>query len=243
WPVVTGDTTGRIMIRAAASDVLGRASPAIAQELRVREASTAPELTLDVSEAKVTAGQQFTIQLDATSTDGIDKLSWRTTGTDDVALQLTREYDCGGAASCRTSWPVTTTATTGQVTIVATAVDVNGRKTEDVVQELKVGKSTSKPTVELKISRTKVSAGERFKIEVYAKSGQALDKIWWYATDTTDSELKRDHQFKCDGSETCRASWQIETADTSGSITIVAKARDKNGRESDRATQQLRIVR
>ncbi|MCC6176349.1 MAG: LppP/LprE family lipoprotein [Chloroflexi bacterium] len=243
WPVSTSDTTGQIMIHASARDTAGRESDALVQELRVREASSPPELTLNISEEKVTVGQQFTVELEASSADGIDKLVWRGAGTNDAALQQPREYDCGGANVCRSSWPVSTTDTTGQVTILATAHDLNGQQTEDVTQALKVGKTSSKPTVELRVSRARVSAGEQFKIEVYARSGEALDKIWWYATDTSDAELKRDHTSQCDGSETCRATWQVATTDKSGTITIVAKARDKNGRESEKVTQKLRIVR
>ena len=100
-----------------------------------------------------------------------------------------------------------------------------------------------RPSVSLDVSRGEVGRNESFEIRVRAERERAnrISKIWWWATDTDDRNLRDTHTHDCDDSDTCRNDWQESTDDGGRTIRIHAVARDRNGRDSDEVTRDIRV--
>jgi hypothetical protein len=98
----------------------------------------------------------------------------------------------------------------------------------------------SQPRVSLSIDPDRVSKGQHFTVRITGRGGDGLSRIWWWATNTGQSSLSDTHTHDCDGSDPCRFDWS-EGANDSGSFTIHARARDRNGNESDDATHEVHV--
>ena len=103
--------------------------------------------------------------------------------------------------------------------------------------------SDHRPSVSLDVSKGEVDRHESFEIRVSAQREHAsrLDKIWWWATDTNDSHLRDDHTHACDDADSCRNDWQESTDDGGRTIRIHARARDRDGQDSDEVTRDIRV--
>jgi hypothetical protein len=100
-----------------------------------------------------------------------------------------------------------------------------------------------RPSVSLFISKDEVNRNESFEIRVSAEREHAarLSRIWWWATNTDDSQLRDTHTHECDDSDSCRHEWQESTHDGGRTIRIHARARDRDGRDSDEVTTDIRV--
>src|SRR5207249_4270733 len=92
----------------------------------------------------------------------------------------------------------------------------------------------------LRLSDSRVNPGDTFTITLEATSGQGVDSMWWWATDTDDDNLRNTHTFDCNGASPCRNNWDESTDDT-GTHTIHAQARDRAGQSSQELTADIRV--
>lgn len=92
----------------------------------------------------------------------------------------------------------------------------------------------------LRLSDTRINPGETFTITLEATSDKGVDSMWWWATDTSDDNLRNTHTFDCNGASPCRNSWDQSTEDT-GTMTIHGQARDRAGQQSEELTADLRV--
>jgi hypothetical protein len=198
-----------------------------------------PTLTLDNSDDRAEPNSRFKIELNAVSAAGIDKVRWWITGTDDEALKAVHERACDGEEECKETWRVRT-FDSGRWVLHAKAIDRLGVETPEITKDLRVRASGSKPTVIIVLSEDDVESGQRTQVELIGKDEDGLDKIWWYATGTTDADLLANHEEQCDGDERCSWSWRVRPG-TTGELQINAKAKDKGGRESDVTVETLTV--
>ncbi|MCC6177283.1 MAG: LppP/LprE family lipoprotein, partial [Chloroflexi bacterium] len=104
-----------------------------------------PDVLMEIDEDEVRAGEKFTISIEARADDGVARIVWFATDTDDLELQQPHTADCAGAGVCRYSWPVVTGDTTGRIMIRAAASDVLGRASPAIAQELRVREASTAP--------------------------------------------------------------------------------------------------
>ena len=100
-----------------------------------------------------------------------------------------------------------------------------------------------RPTVSLDVSKNEVSRNESFDIRVagHREGDGGVSRVWWWATDTDDSNLRDTHTHECGDADECRHDWQERTNDGGKSIHIHAQARDQHGRDSDEVTREIRV--
>jgi hypothetical protein len=118
-----------------------------------------------------------------------------------------------------------------------------------VVQENGNGNSNSndnddrQPTVSLDLSKNDVNRGESFEIRVsgHREGDVGVTRIWWWATDTSDSNLSDRHTHECGDVADCRQDWQESTNDGGKTIRIHAQARNRDGRDSEEVTKDVRV--
>ena len=97
------------------------------------------------------------------------------------------------------------------------------------------------PTItNLGVPDERVDPGETFTIRIEATDDKGIDIMWWWATSTSDDELKNTHEERCRGVTICRRSWDVNTTDT-GTITIHALAKDTAGQTSAEVTKDIRV--
>lgn len=198
-----------------------------------------PKVSLDNSDDRVEPNSRFKIELNATSAAGVDKVRWWITGTDDDELKANHERPCDGEVECKETWRLRT-FDSGLWQIHAKAIDKLGVESAEVVKDLRVRTSASKPTVIVRLSDDEVESGARANVELIGKDEDGLDKMWWFATGTTDADLLAMHEELCDGDTRCSRSWRTRPGAT-GEIQIHAKAKDKGGRESDEVIEALTV--
>src|SRR5207244_8456101 len=92
----------------------------------------------------------------------------------------------------------------------------------------------------LELSSDRVNPGETFTVTVRAATDVGVASIWWWATSTSDSDLRNTHTFDCNGATPCRNSWDESTNDT-GTITFHALAADTKGVQATELTADLRV--
>ena len=97
-----------------------------------------------------------------------------------------------------------------------------------------------KPSISLGLSDDRVDQGESFTVRLEGGDDAGVETIFWWATSTSDNNLRDTHSVNCRGSNPCRRNWDESTTDT-GTITIHAKSRNVNGVESDEVSQDLRV--
>jgi hypothetical protein len=104
------------------------------------------------------------------------------------------------------------------------------------------------PSLGIAVSTADPRAGDSFSLTLHA-TGRDLDQVWWWVPDVVsdngndngdDSWLADSHAANCDGSDDCSRSWDLKASHT-GTITIHAKARDREGRESSEVTTEVRV--
>jgi hypothetical protein len=187
----------------------------------------------------VQPNNRFKIEVEASSSAGISKVSWYMTGTDDADLKEVHERSCDGEQECKETWRVRT-FDSGVMQLKATAVDMAGVASAEVTKDIRVRTSDGRPTVVMSMGE-EVEAGQRINLELVAKDEDGIDTMSWMATaGTTDPELTANHEEKCLGDERCSNMWRLRPG-ASGSITITAKAKDKSGKESDVVTEELLV--
>ena len=97
-----------------------------------------------------------------------------------------------------------------------------------------------KPVVTISLPEDRPRANEEFSIRLEASDDNGIESMWWWATDTSDQNLRETHTRDCEAATPCRASWNASTEDR-GTIIIHALARDTNGQLSDEVTRELRV--
>jgi hypothetical protein len=100
--------------------------------------------------------------------------------------------------------------------------------------------AASAPTVELRVSEDRPRQGETFTIRVEATDPDGIESLWWWATDTSDDNLRDTKTRNCRGATPCRESWEVATEDD-GDIVIRAQARDTQGNLSQEMTVDIRV--
>ena len=100
--------------------------------------------------------------------------------------------------------------------------------------------SDTQPGLTLRLSDRSINQGDTFTITLEATSSKGIASIWWWATDTSDDNLRNTHTFDCNGASPCRNNWDQSTEDT-GTITLHGLARDTAGAQSGEATTDLRV--
>jgi hypothetical protein len=100
-----------------------------------------------------------------------------------------------------------------------------------------------RPSVSLDLSRDEVTRGERFEIRVtgHREGDSRLERIWWWATDTNDGRLQSTHTHDCDDADDCHQEWQESSDEGGRTIRIHAQARNRDGRDSDEVTREIRV--
>jgi hypothetical protein len=116
--------------------------------------------------------------------------------------------------------------------------DDNDNTADDQPLALSIGVSNADP-----------NAGDTFSLTLHA-IGDEVDQIWWWVpdvivnadngNDNDDEDLATTHTLYCDGLNDCTRSTDV-TARNSGTITIHAKARDRDGRESGEVATEVRV--
>jgi hypothetical protein len=109
------------------------------------------------------------------------------------------------------------------------------------------GTSDGPPAVAISVSNADPHEGQTFTLTVHAW-GQEIDQVWWWIPDVVEDDNGNDneefsdvaHVIGCDGNDDC-----VRTSDLTphhpSTITIYAKARDRQGRESGEVSTQVRI--
>ncbi len=100
--------------------------------------------------------------------------------------------------------------------------------------------SDAKPTTTLKLDDTSVTAGDTIRITVTGTDDKGVATLVWYATDTSDDNLKNTHTQDCGGATPCRYTFETSTQDT-GTITIHAYSIDTAGQHSDEVTEDVKV--
>ena len=102
------------------------------------------------------------------------------------------------------------------------------------------------PAVGVSVSNSDPNDGDTISFTVNSW-GHELDQIWWWVPDYANNDDNDNgsfsteaHAANCDGNDTCAASSDLTTsfADT---FTIHAKARDRQGRESNEFVTEVRV--
>jgi len=83
----------------------------------------------------------------------------------------------------------------------------------------------SAPTVAIVVAPKIAVQGQSFNVTVTGTDDVGLTAIWWWATDTTDTELNKAHWYSCNGAKICKNTWIVST-NASGAITLGANSRD-----------------
>ncbi|MEK6876445.1 MAG: CARDB domain-containing protein, partial [Nanoarchaeota archaeon] len=81
------------------------------------------------------------------------------------------------------------------------------------------------PTVSIAVNPTSVAAGQVFNVTVTGTDDVGLSAIWWWAVDSTDTELNKAHWYSCYNAKYCSNSWLAST-NAAGTIKLGANSRD-----------------
>ncbi len=81
------------------------------------------------------------------------------------------------------------------------------------------------PTVSITVSPTTVAQGQAFNVTMTGTDDVGLSAIWWWAVDSTDTELNKAHWYSCYGAKICTNSWLASTS-ALGTIKLGANSRD-----------------
>ncbi|MBI2522808.1 hypothetical protein HYW19_00290 [Candidatus Woesearchaeota archaeon] len=83
----------------------------------------------------------------------------------------------------------------------------------------------SAPTVAVSASPTTIVAGQTFNVTVIGTDDTGLVAIWWWAVNSTDTELNKAHWYNCNSATYCSNSWLVSTS-ALGTIKLEANSRD-----------------
>lgn len=97
-----------------------------------------------------------------------------------------------------------------------------------------------RPTIAIRLDDDNPRQGQEFSLRLEASDDTGLESMWWWATDTSDNELRSTHTRNCRSATPCIESWTISTTDT-GTISLHALARDINGQLADEVTREIRV--
>ncbi len=81
------------------------------------------------------------------------------------------------------------------------------------------------PTVAITVNPTAVAHGQVFNVTVTGTDDVGLSAIWWWAVDSTDTELNKAHWHSCYNAKYCSNSWLVST-NAIGTIKLGANSRD-----------------
>jgi hypothetical protein len=100
-----------------------------------------------------------------------------------------------------------------------------------------------RPRVVLDVSKDQVDRNESFEIRVagHHHGDGGISKVWWWASGTDDPDLRDTHIHECDDTSSCGHAWQQSTDNGGRTIRIHARARDRDGRDSDEAIREIRV--
>jgi hypothetical protein len=104
-----------------------------------------PTVELTGSDDHPRQGQEFTVRVEASDSDGIDIVYWWATSTDDEGLRETHTRECDGATPCRRTWTASTNDT-GTIVLHSQARDTKGNLSPETTLEIVVGEATPTPT-------------------------------------------------------------------------------------------------
>jgi len=94
------------------------------------------------------------------------------------------------------------------------------------------------PDLSLDISDDSVEVGDTMTITLKASDPDGIASLIWFASDTSNNDLKDTHTFDCAGATECRKSWDI-SLEEADDFTIHASARDTTGAQSEEKTEEV----
>lgn len=83
----------------------------------------------------------------------------------------------------------------------------------------------SAPTASISVNPATIAQGQFFNVTVVGADDVGLAAIWWWAANSSDSELNKAHWYNCNGAKTCKNSWLVSTNAT-GTLSLGANSRD-----------------
>ena len=110
------------------------------------------------------------------------------------------------------------------------------------------GSGDRPPVLTISVSNADPKAGDAFTLTLHAW-GREIDQVWWWVPNVfddngndndSDSFLADAHVLSCNGDDDCTVSSDLTTRHT-GTVTIYAKARDRQGRESGEVAAEVRV--
>ncbi|MFN0071621.1 MAG: hypothetical protein ACKVVP_09065, partial [Chloroflexota bacterium] len=134
---VRPSATGAISINAKATDKTGKVSDVVVEELVVRGANVKPTVELLLNKEEFTAGEQVRIELVGKDDEGITRMWWFATDTNDAALEADHEEACGNDKNCSRTWRITP-SDTGRIKIHARAIDNRKMESEEIVKTIRI---------------------------------------------------------------------------------------------------------
>jgi hypothetical protein len=96
-----------------------------------------PAVSLSVDPDRVARGESFTVHVTARGDNGISRIWWWATDTDEDSLRDTHTHDCGGSDPCRFTWSASA-RDAGTFTIHVRARDRRGDESDDVTRDVHV---------------------------------------------------------------------------------------------------------
>ncbi|HEX3246345.1 MAG TPA: hypothetical protein VHX16_13135 [Chloroflexota bacterium] len=136
WRLRPG-TTGTLSVNARAKDKTGKESDLVVEDLLVRGVNAKPVVDVALNGETFKPGDTLRVDLHGTDDEGITRMWWYATDTNDVALQADHEEVCGGDKDCQRTWRVVPNDT-GKIKIHAKAVDNRKLESDEVVKLIRI---------------------------------------------------------------------------------------------------------
>ena len=103
------------------------------------------------------------------------------------------------------------------------------------------------PALAISVSNADPEEDQTFTLTLHAW-GNDIDQVWWWVPDESDDDNGNDNEdfvdavrvFNCDGSDDCTQSTDL-TPRREGTFTIHARARDRQGRETDEVVTEVHV--
>jgi hypothetical protein len=134
---VRPSASGTITINARAKDKTGKESDVFTDVLAVRNQNVKPTVEVVLNGEEFGSGDTVRIELVGKDDEGITRIWWYATDTNDQSLQSDHEEQCGGDKECSRTWRIVPNDT-GKIRIHAKAVDSRKAESDEVVKVIRV---------------------------------------------------------------------------------------------------------